>query len=204
MILPGFTTATQYSGSPLPLPMRVSAGFLVNGLSGKMRIHIFPPRFRNREMATRAASICRLVIQAGSMAFSPQSPNASVPPRQALPLRRPRCCLRYFTFLGINMVSEPLSHRRGLTIARPAHITACIAACIVQLPPRHVLALVDPALHADHSVGRIGLRETVIDVGAQRLERQAALQVPFLARDFRAVQASCHPYLDSLAAEPQR
>src|ERR1700693_5851761 len=29
---PGFTTATHFSGAPLPLPMRVSAGFLVNGL----------------------------------------------------------------------------------------------------------------------------------------------------------------------------
>ena len=42
--VPGLTTATQYSGLPLPLPMRVSAGFLVYGLSGKMRIHSFPPR----------------------------------------------------------------------------------------------------------------------------------------------------------------
>src|SRR2546423_1594579 len=31
---PGLTTATQPSGDPLPDPMRVSAGFLVNGLSG--------------------------------------------------------------------------------------------------------------------------------------------------------------------------
>ena len=31
---PGLTTATQPSGEPLPEPMRVSAGFLVNGLSG--------------------------------------------------------------------------------------------------------------------------------------------------------------------------
>src|SRR4051812_8151670 len=31
---PGLTTATQPSGLPLPDPMRVSAGFFVNGLSG--------------------------------------------------------------------------------------------------------------------------------------------------------------------------
>src|SRR5688500_13928566 len=31
---PGFTTATQPSGEPLPEPMRVSAGFFVKGLSG--------------------------------------------------------------------------------------------------------------------------------------------------------------------------
>src|SRR5688500_6842323 len=41
---PGFTTATQPSGEPLPLPMRVSAGFFVIGLSGKIRIQTLPPR----------------------------------------------------------------------------------------------------------------------------------------------------------------
>ncbi len=34
-IRPGLMTATQPSGAPLPLPMRVSCGFLVIGLSGK-------------------------------------------------------------------------------------------------------------------------------------------------------------------------
>jgi hypothetical protein len=38
--LPGLMVATQYSGLPLPLPILVSAGFLVIGLSGKTRIHI--------------------------------------------------------------------------------------------------------------------------------------------------------------------
>src|SRR3984957_5557817 len=100
---PGFTTATHFSGAPLPLPMRVSAGFLVNGLSGKIRIHSLPPRFMNRVIATREASIWRSVIHAGSSAFSPYSPNDNSPPRQAFPRRRPRCCLRYFTFFGINI-----------------------------------------------------------------------------------------------------
>ena len=62
---PGFTTATQPSGLPLPEPMRVSAGFFVTGLSGKMLIHTLPPRRMCRVMATRAASIWRFVIQAG-------------------------------------------------------------------------------------------------------------------------------------------
>ena len=65
-IRPGLTTATQWSGAPLPEPIRVSAGFLVAGLSGKTRIQILPPRLTERVMARRAASIWRLVIQAGS------------------------------------------------------------------------------------------------------------------------------------------
>src|SRR5580704_19121506 len=78
---PGLTTATQRSGAPLPLPMRGSAGFLVKGLSGKMRIQSLPPRFMKRVMATREASICLSVIQAGSIALRPYSPKESSPPR---------------------------------------------------------------------------------------------------------------------------
>ena len=78
--LPGLTTATQPSGLPLPEPMRVSAGFLVIGLSGKTLIQTFPPRLILRVIATRAASIWRLVIQPRSSAFSPYSPKATVVP----------------------------------------------------------------------------------------------------------------------------
>src|SRR5688572_597783 len=41
---PGFPTATQPSGEPLPFARRVSAGFLVIGVSGKIRIQTLPPR----------------------------------------------------------------------------------------------------------------------------------------------------------------
>ena len=71
MTRPGLTTATHPSGLPLPEPMRVSAGFFVTGLSGKMLIHTFPPRRMWRVIATRAASIWRLVTQPGSRASSP-------------------------------------------------------------------------------------------------------------------------------------
>src|SRR5437879_5857489 len=66
-----FTTATQPSGFPFPLPIRVSAGFFVIGLSGNSRIHTLPPRFISRVSATRAASICRFVIHPGSSVISP-------------------------------------------------------------------------------------------------------------------------------------
>ena len=71
MIRPGRTTHTHWSGAPLPLPIRVSSGFFVIGLSGNTRTQILPPRLMKRVIATRAASICRAVIHAGSIAFSP-------------------------------------------------------------------------------------------------------------------------------------
>src|ERR1051326_4967022 len=108
---PGLTTATQYSGAPFPLPMRVSAGFFVTGLSGKMRIQTLPPRLTKRVIAIRAASICRSVIHAASSGFKPKSPNSSDEPAHALPLSRTRCCLRYFTFFGINMCDYLLDAR---------------------------------------------------------------------------------------------
>src|SRR5262249_41019089 len=70
-IRPGLITATHCSAAPWPLPMRVSCGFLVIGLSGNTRIQILPPRLTNRVMAMRAASIWRSVSQHGSIAFRP-------------------------------------------------------------------------------------------------------------------------------------
>ena len=102
-ILPGRITATHSSGAPLPLPIRVSAGFLVIGLSGNNRIQTLPPRLMKRVIAIRAASIWRDVIQPHDIAFRPYSPKAIDDPRHALPVMRPRCTLRYLTFLGINI-----------------------------------------------------------------------------------------------------
>jgi hypothetical protein len=55
-------------------------------------------------MATREASIWWSVIQAFSIAFRPYSPKDKLLPLHAFPLRRPRICFLYFTFLGINIV----------------------------------------------------------------------------------------------------
>ena len=41
-VFPGLTTITQPEGCPFPLPIRVSAGFFVMGLSGNKRTHTFP------------------------------------------------------------------------------------------------------------------------------------------------------------------
>jgi hypothetical protein len=110
-ILPGLMTATHASGAPLPFPIRVSGGFFVIGLSGKMRIQTLPPRLMKRVIAIRAASIWRFVTQPQLNAFKPNSPNESSEPRHALPVMRPRCCLRNLTFFGINIQWSPTEWR---------------------------------------------------------------------------------------------
>src|SRR5919106_1975980 len=112
MTRPGFTTATQWSGAPLPEPMRTSAGFFVTGLSGKTRIQTRPPRLMWWVIARRAASIWRLVSQQTSSAMRPKSPKLTVVPPFAIPARRPRWTLRCLTRLGISIgqaSSDPAS-----------------------------------------------------------------------------------------------
>src|ERR1700678_3717275 len=67
-------------------------------------------------MAIRAASIWRAVGQAGSRAWIPKSPKVTSLPPLAFPLIRPRCCLRCFTFRGINMSVDLLAEVRGLVV----------------------------------------------------------------------------------------
>src|SRR5262249_51184197 len=155
---PGLTTATQNSGLPLPLPIRVSAGFLVTGLSGKMRMKTLPPRWTLRVKETLAASICRLVTHAGSRALSPSSPKARVDPRWALPFMRPRWAFRYLTRLGISM---------GSGLGRPLG--------------GQDLALEDPDLHADGAIRRVRLGEAVVDVRPQRVQRYPPVAIPLAA-----------------------
>src|SRR5438128_1399833 len=115
-MLPGRTVATQYSGWPFPLPIRVSGGRAVTDLSGKMRIHNLPLRFMLRVSATRAASSGVLVIQARSSVCSPNSPKSILRLREAVPFRLPLCDFRYFTRLGINAINC-LLHATGRAVA---------------------------------------------------------------------------------------
>src|SRR3989454_850010 len=185
MILPGFTTATHPSGFPLPFPIRVSAGFLVIGLSGNSRIHTLPPRFISRVSATRAASIWRFEIHPGSSVISPYWPNATVLPRVAIPEVRPLNRLRNLTRLGASIASG--SRRVGAPRQLLGH-----------------LAREDPYLHSDGAVGRLGGGRRVIDVGPQRVQRHTALVVPFRARDLGAAQAPGALDIDPLRPHAHR
>src|SRR5258706_2561791 len=93
---------------------------------------------------------------------------------------RPRCTLRNLTFLGINM-NESSEGPAGLEGVQ--------------------LALVDPGLHPDLPERGLGLGEAVVDVGAQGVERELAVQVPRGASDLRHVQAAGDPHLDPARAE---
>src|SRR5512138_1624962 len=183
---PGLTTITQASGAPLPLPMRVSCGFLVIGLSGNMRIQMRPFRLMKRVIAMRPASISRAVTQPHSVALRPKSPKARCPPVQALPLMRPRCCFLNLTFFGINMANCPRS-------GDPARLRRGLG-----------LAPVDPGLDPDLTERGVGLVEAEVEVGAQGVQRQLAVQVPLGARDLGAVQAPGDADLDAARAEAQR
>src|SRR5437868_7064497 len=174
--------------------MRTSAGFLEIGMSGKIRIQMRPPRLMWRVIARRAASIWRAVRRPRAMAFSPYSPKETLAPRVATPLLRPFCSLRYFLLAGCSM-----SHSRfpgGFLLALGFGRGGGGLLALAQR-----LTLEDEDLHADRAVGRLGFREAVLDVGAQRVQRHATLAVPLRARDLGAVQSAGAGDLDALRAQ---
>ena len=209
MMRPGLTRATHSSGAPLPEPMRTSAGFLVTGTSGKMRIHTRPARFMARVMARRAASIWRAVMRSGSTALRPCEPKFSSVPPLAWPWMRPLKALRYLVRAGCSIVVYPSGlGRLGLALAAgPAAVAIAATAAAGAAPAAataflrldgpllgrhrivlHDLALEDPHLHADHAVRRLGEAVAEIDVGAQRVQRHAPLAIPLHARDLGAAE----------------
>src|SRR5262247_2664952 len=103
MIFPGWISHTKYSGLPLPLPMRTSAGFCDTGLSGNTRIQMRPPRLMWRDIARRAASSWRAVRRPRVVALRPYSPKETLLPRVATPVLRPFCCFLYFVRAGCSI-----------------------------------------------------------------------------------------------------
>src|SRR5262249_51809751 len=66
------------------------------------------------------------------------------------------------------------------------------------------LALEDPHLDAAGAVSGLGGRLAVIDIGAQRMQRHAALTVPLHARHLGAAEAARAVDADALRAEAHR
>src|SRR5450631_497370 len=175
--------------------MRTSAGLREIGLSGKMRIQMRPPRLIWRVIARRAASIWRAVKRPRVSAFKPYSPKLTLAPRVATPLLRPFCSLRYFLLAGCSMLHSCASFlgrgfrrgpvRRGLVGYHGLRRGGRGGQRLLVLGQD--FALEHPHLDADDAVGGLGFRETVIDVGAQRMQRYAAFAIPFRARDLDPV-----------------
>src|SRR5207302_7214142 len=66
----------------------------------------------------------------------------------------------------------------------------------------HDLALVDPDLDADAAEGRLRLCEAVVDVGADRVQRHAALGVALRTAHLGAAEATAALHPHALRARP--
>src|SRR5262249_53036175 len=66
---------------------------------------------------------------------------------------------------------------------------------------RHLIAAVDPHFHSDNTEGRVCFRETIIDIGSQRMKRKPALQIPLRSRNLSSIQPARHANLDALCAK---
>src|SRR5215831_17532028 len=139
--MPGLTTAAQYSGSPLPLPMRVSAGMAVTDLCGKTRMYSRPSPRTKCVAVIRPDSIASALSQPPSSACKPNSPNATALPRLALPFTLPRWLFRNFTRLGMSGIGVLLG---------------------VQVIP-----VIDPHFNADVPLGGGRLGKPIFHLGPQ-------------------------------------
>src|SRR3989338_9935730 len=100
---PGTTDATKYATSPFPAHMVTSGGFLVKGLSGKIRIQNLPIFRVARANITRHDSISRSFIQPVDITLYPKLPKERFCPLTAIFLQIPLNCFRYFCLLGANI-----------------------------------------------------------------------------------------------------
>src|SRR6187551_3332515 len=146
-------TAAQYSGSPLPLPIRVSSGMEVIDLCGKTRTYKRPSVRRYCCALIRPASIVCALSHPPCVACRPKSPNTTRLPRVASPFIRPLWLFRCLTLLGISAIAGLLVH-----------------------------ALIDPYLHSDVSLCGRSLGQTVVDFGAQSRQRHRAVNLLFASR----------------------
>src|SRR5689334_12914642 len=140
------------------------------------------------------------------MALRPNAPKLSSVPPLALPWMRPLKALRNLVRLGCSISYFP---SRLPVAAFFAGRTDAGGLCLHHQPVlRHRvvaedLALEDPHLHAADAISGVRFGFGVIDVAAQRVQRNAALTVPFCARDSRAAQTGRAGDTYACGAEPK-
>src|SRR4051794_23961803 len=127
------------------------------------------------------------------MALRPKAPKLSSVPPLALPWIRPLKALRNLVRLGCSISYFPsrlpvaaLFARRADTGGLSLHHQPVLRHRVMA----EDLALEDPYLHSADAIGGVRLGLRVIDVAAQRVQRNAALAVPFGARDLGAAETS--------------
>src|SRR4029079_2859531 len=93
---------------------------------------------------------------------------------------------------------------RAAPAARAVGLRDALAPDRPRVPLRHDLALVDPYLDADAAVGRLRLGKAVVDVGTDRVERDAALRVALAAAHLATAEPTAALDLDALGARAHR
>ena len=151
-------------------------------------------------MATRAASIWRAVSQPHSVACRPYSPRLSVGAAVGLAAHAALHHLAVLRSRRLKHVLDLLAlrWRGGATAAAPP---AARGGLRCRPTADSTSPLHDPHLAADLAVGRLRLGEPVVDVGAERVQRHAALAVPLVARHLGAAEAAGAGDADALRAE---
>src|SRR3954469_11751267 len=127
------------------------------------------------------------------MALRPKAPKLSSVPPLALPWMRPLKALRNLVRLGCSMCVYPSRLPVAALFARRADAGGLGLHHQPVLRERVVsedLALEDPHLDAAHAVGGVRLGLRVIDVAAERVQRNAAFAVPFGTRDLGAAETA--------------
>src|SRR4029077_9779085 len=101
-------------------------------------------------------------------------PKLTFAPRVAIPLLRPFCSLRYLRLDGCSTFHSWLTRfpRRWRRLGRST------AQCRLLILGQD-LALIYPHLDADYTIGGLGFCNTILNVGSQRMQRYAALAIPF-------------------------
>src|SRR5512135_1429385 len=143
-------------------------------------------------MARRAASIWRAVKRPRPTALRPNSPKLTLLPRVATPVLRPFCSLRYFLLAGCSMLSSRLSYFL-FWLSNDRSSSFLLSSLMI--------ALIDPHLDADQTIGRQCLGCAVVNISTQCVQRHAALAIPLGTCDLDTVQTPRTHDLDALSTQ---